>query len=295
MKKCKFKLLSLVFIPFILLGCGNSKSEDRSTKDKIQVEVSINPLKEFAEKIGGDKVSVSCFVPDNVEPHDYELKTRDFESLVDKDLFVYNGLGMEEWLEDVKKQMSSSNIKYVNASENVDIREEDGKQDPHVWLSIKESIKQCEEIKKSLQEIDPSNNDYYEQNYNNYKKELDDLYETYSKKFNDLTNKSFVTSHEAFGYLCREFGLKQQYLNDMFGEGEPTPKKYQELADYCKKNNINTIFSEGSESSKEAETLAKEINGQVKSINTLETKVEGKEYIQVMKENYDTIYDALKK
>lgn len=291
----KIKLLSLVAIPFILLGCGSSKSDDISGNEKIQVEVSINPLKEFAQKIGGDKVSVSCFVPDNVEPHEYELKTRDFESLSDKDLFIYNGFGIEEWLDDVKNQTSSSKIKYINASEEVDVREEDGKKDPHIWLSLKESIKQCEKIKNSLQEIDSKNKDYYEDNYNNYKKELDNLYDSYNEKFNTLKNKSFITSHEAFGYLCRDFGLKQQYLNDMFGEGEPTAKKYQELAEYCKENNIDTIFSEGSESSKEAETLAKEINGQVKSIFTLETKVDGKTYTEVMKENYDSIYESLSK
>lgn len=296
MKKSVLVLIPIMIISFVLFGCGGDNNTSKSSDgDKVQVEVSISPLVEFVEKIGKDKVEVSCLVPDNVEPHEYELKTRDFQNISEKKLFIYNGLGMESWLDKVKEQIpDDSKVKLIDTSKEVDIRKEDGKEDPHTWLSLVEASNQCISIRDALIEIDPDNKEYYETNYNEFKKSLDDLYNEYKPKFEALSNKSFITSHEAFGYLCRDYNLEQRYLNDMFGEGEPTPKKYEELAKYCKDNKINTIFSEGSDSTKEADTLAKEIDGKVQPINTLETKVDGKTYIEVMRYNYDSILASLK-
>ena len=67
----------------MLIGC-NAKTEtttQNANDDKLNIIVSIYPLKEFAEKIGGDKVEVTCLVPENMEPHDYEPKTKDFEDI----------------------------------------------------------------------------------------------------------------------------------------------------------------------------------------------------------------------
>ena len=294
MKKNIFKLMALLSVPFILLGCGKDDKSKENEDGKVQVSVSISPLKEFTEKIGGDKVNVQCLVPDNVEPHEFELKTRDFEELTDKQIFIYNGLGMEEWLDKVKEQLNNSDIKFVDSSEGVDVRTEDGKQDPHIWLGLKEAKVQCTNIKDALVEKDPENKEYYEANYKEFTEELDEVYNEFEPKLKGLDSKSFVTSHEAFGYLCRDFGLTQKYLNDMFGEGEPTAKDYEGLAKYCTENRVDTIFSEGTESSKEAETLANEINGKIEPLYTLETKVEGSSYAEVTRDNLQKIYDALK-
>ena len=71
--------------------------------------------------------------------------------------------------------------------------------------------------------------------------DFEELYNEYLPKFQSLEHKNFVTSHEAFGYLCRDFGLKQQALNDLFGEGELTAKKIEDLVKYCDNNDVNTI------------------------------------------------------
>ena len=54
------------------------------------------------------------------------------------------------------------------------------------------------------------------------------------------------------------------------------------------------IFSEGTESQKSSETLAKEIGGSIVPIYTLETKPADKTYLEAMKDNYEKIYNQLK-
>ena len=296
MKKFLLKASIILMLPIMLIGCGTQSDKNINNEEKkVNVTVSISPVKEFTELIGGDKVKVTSLIADNVEPHDVDLKPRDFEKLTKSELFIYNGLGMEDWLEQVKEQISEDKIKYVDTSENGNPIKTDGKTDPHQWLSLKEAINQCNNIKNALEEVDPENKTYYEENYEKVKTDFEELYNEYLPKFQSLEHKNFVTSHEAFGYLCRDFGLEQQALNDLFGEGELTAKKIEDLVKYCNDNGVTTIFSEEEDSQKEANTLAKEINGEVKPLYTLETKVEGKSYLEVMKINLEEIYDSMSK
>ena len=295
MKKFLLKASMILLLPIMLIGCGSQENKSNEENGKVEVTVSISPIKEFTELIGGDKIDVTSLVPDNAEPHDIDLKPRDFEKLTKSKVFIYNGLGMEDWLDEVKEQISEDKIKYVDTSENGNAIKTDGKIDPHQWLSLKEAINQCNNIKIALSEVDPNNKDYYEENYEKVKNDFEELYNEYLPKFQSLEHKNFVTSHEAFGYLCRDFGLKQQALNDLFGEGELTAKKIEDLVKYCDDNNVNTIFSEEEDSQKEAQTLANEINGAVKPLYTLETKVEGKSYLEVMKINLEEIYESMSK
>lgn len=296
MKKFLLKASIILMLPIMLVGCGTQSDKNINNEEKkVNVTVSISPVKEFTELIGGDKVKVTSLIADNVEPHDVDLKPRDFEKLTKSELFIYNGLGMEDWLEQVKEQISEDKIKYVDTSENGNPIKTDGKTDPHQWLSLKEAINQCNNIKNALEEVDPENKNYYEENYEKAKTDFEELYNKYLPKFQSLEHKNFVTSHEAFGYLCRDFGLEQQALNDLFGEGELTAKKIEDLVKYCNDNGVTTIFSEEEDSQKEANTLAKEINGEVKPLYTLETKVEGKSYLEVMKINLEEIYNSMSK
>lgn len=296
MKKFLLKASIILMLPIMLVGCGTRSDKNINNEEKkVNVTVSISPVKEFTELIGGDKVKVTSLIADNVEPHDVDLKPRDFEKLTKSELFIYNGLGMEDWLEQVKEQISEDKIKYVDTSENGNPIKTDGKTDPHQWLSLKEAINQCNNIKNALEEVDPENKTYYEENYEKVKTDFEELYNEYLPKFQSLEHKNFVTSHEAFGYLCRDFGLEQQALNDLFGEGELTAKKIEDLVKYCNDNGVTTIFSEEEDSQKEANTLAKEINGEVKPLYTLETKVEGKSYLEVMKINLEEIYNSMSK
>lgn len=292
MKKRLFKLFFVMIIPIILLGC-NSQKESNEDK-KVTIIASISPLKEFAEIIGGDKVNVSTLVPENADAHHIDFGMKDLEKLMASDVFIYNGLGMEEWLPTVMEQIDKDKVLVVNTSEGANARIVDGTEDPHMWLSLKEAQVQCENIKNALVKVDPDNRVYYENNYNTYKEELNKLYNEYTVKFNEKTNKDFITTHAAFGYLCRDFGLKETSLNNLFGEGEATAKRKGEIVNYCKENGINVVFSESSESEKDAETISKEINGSVQLLYSLETKVEGKTYLEAMKENLEKIYVSLK-
>lgn len=285
-----------VITSIMLIGCGTN-SDTKTTNDegnkKVNIMVSVYPLKEFADKIAGDKAEVSCMVPDNMEPHDYEPKTKDFEALIKSDAFIYNGLGLETWVDQVKSVIGDKELRIVDSSEGVEVRKEGEVIDPHSWLSLKEAEKQAENIKDTLVEIDEDNKAYYEENYDAFVGELESLYNEYKEKFDNLSTKDFVTGHAAFGYLCRDFGLQQKSVENLFAEGEPTPKQLEQLVTFCKENNIKTVFSESLASPKVSETLAKEVGAEVVSILTLESNEDDKSYVEAMRYNLEEIYKCL--
>ena len=133
-------LVAITSIMFIGCGVGSNNSQTTNKEDKkVNIMVSVYPLKEFADKIAGSKAEVSCMVPDNMEPHDYEPKTKDFEALVKSDAFIYNGLGLESWVDQVNNVIGNKDIRIVDSSEGVDVRKEGDVTDPHCWLSLKQA------------------------------------------------------------------------------------------------------------------------------------------------------------
>lgn len=300
MKKKLFKIIVPLCMMIFLSSCVNKKAPENNNdqaEKKIFVVSSFNAMTEFAMAIGGDKIDITTIVPSGIEAHDFEPKAKDMKNMSKADLFIYNGLEMEHWAQDILKSVDNKNLVVVEASKGADLiksskeeSKEHGQFDPHVWLSLKEAKIEANNIKEALVNIDSSNKEYYEENYKRFEKELDTLKDEYQNKIQPLKNKTFVTGHAAFAYLCRDFGLQQYSVEDVFAEGEPTPQKIKELVEIGKKVNLKTVFMEENASPKVSETLAREIGAKADTINTLES--EGN-YIETMRENLQKIYDSL--
>ncbi len=76
--------------------------------------------------------------------------------------------------------------------------------------------------------------------------------------------------------MCRDFGLKQNSVEDVFAGGEPTPQKLKELVELSKKNKIKVIFMEELASPRVSETLATEVGAKVQKIYTIESNEDNK-------------------
>ena len=200
-----------------------------------------------------------------------------------------NGLGMEPWVEKAVENSGNKDLSVIDLSEGVSLitiegddhdhdHEEEGHShdhgefDPHIWLSIDALITMAEHVKEELTVLVPEGAETFEANLEAFKAEAVTLKETYQEKFKVYEGKAFVTGHAAFGYMTREMGLQQKAIEGPFQEGEPTPKKLQDLIDYVKAENITTIFLEEAASPKVSETLARETGGETVTINALEAE-----------------------
>ncbi|CAB1249669.1 Uncharacterized periplasmic metal-binding protein TP_0034 [Ruminococcaceae bacterium BL-4] len=312
-KKIVALLLSLLIVPaFSACGSTSSSAAGSSTSSiadqanttenqKVKVSVTFDAMKEFTEAVGKDRVEVSTIIPDGTEPHDFEPKAQDLTELSSAQVFVYNGFGMESWADQAIKAANNKNLVAVEASkgatpiENTDADEikEHGQYDPHIWISLKGAETEAENIRDGLIKADPESADYFKQNCDDFVSQLESLYSEYNTKFQAVQNKSFVTGHAAFAYLCRDFGLEQNSVEDVFAEGEPSAQKLAGLVDYCKKNHVKTIFVEDMVSPAVSQTLADQVGAKVEQIYTIESNEDDKTYLDRMKSNLSEIYDSL--
>ena len=101
-------------------------------EDKIKVFASFYPYYEFTKNIAGDKADVQQFLPSGVEAHDWEPRAGEIQALQNADVFVYNGLGMESYVDNMIDSGDFDNVMFVVASKGVDtIKPEDEHGDAH--------------------------------------------------------------------------------------------------------------------------------------------------------------------
>ncbi len=288
-----------------------SVDKKNDSKDKkLEVYTSFYPLYDFAVKVGGDKVHITNLVPAGTEPHDWEPATTDILSLEKGDILIYNGVGMEHWIDQVTSSLENDSLILVEASQGLTLlegEEEEGESesseetasDPHVWLSIKNAKKEMETIKDAFVKADPDNAAYYEQNFNKYAADFDVLDSKFTNELSVLANKDIVVAHQAFAYLCADYGLNQIAIEGLAADSEPDAKRMAEIVDFAKSRNIKTIFFEELVSPKVAETIASEIGAKTDVLNPLEGLTQeqinaGEDYLSIMDKNLEALVNALK-
>ncbi len=290
----------LVVLAVCMTGCeAAGGGTGFQGKGKISIVTSIYPVYDFAKHIAGDKAEIVNLVPAGVEPHDFELSTGDMQLLEKADLFFYNGAGMESFVDKTLAALSNRNLVVVEAAVKVDKFEAHHRMDPHTWLSVENAILECQTIMEALIGLDQANAEYYEQNFEEYSRQLRALDEQYKKTISECSGDTIVVAHEAFGYLCDEYGLKQEAVEGLTADSEPDSARLKEIIDFCREHEIKVIFFEELVSPKVAQTIADEVGADTDVLNpveglTAEQEAEGLDYIGLMEQNLEALERALK-
>ena len=293
----KSAVILFLILGIFLSGCvENATTEEKG--DKIVVYTSVYPLYDFAKKIGADTVQVENMVPPGVEPHDWEPSAQDILRLEKANLFIYNGAGLEHWTEDVLLTLENKDLVVTVASEGIPILQADGRSDPHIWLNPQYAKKEAENIMKALCEVNPKQTTLYEENFLAISKDFDLLDETLREVFSSTKRKDVIVAHEAFGYLCEAYGLRQIGIEGLEPNAEPSPKKMREIIEFAKEHTVTTIFFEELASAKVAEIIASEIGAATAVLHPIEglseeQREKGDDYFSLMRENAAALKDAL--
>lgn len=293
------KIGALFLCAALLFGATACSATHKSTADgsgKIRVVVTFDALNEFVRAVGGDRVSISTIIPDGTEPHDFEPKPKDLAGIRGAAVFVYNGLGMENWASKAVQAAKNPQLVAVEASEGATAiggGTTDSQPDPHLWLSLKGAELEAGNIRDGLIRADPSGAQEYRANCDRFTAQLEALFQAYQAKFEKAPRRDFVTGHAAFGYLCRDFGLTQHSVEDVFADGEPSPRQLETLITYCRKNAVHTIFAEEMVSPAISQTLASSVGAKVVPIYTMESRESGKTYLARMQSNLEKIDASL--
>jgi zinc transport system substrate-binding protein len=170
--------------------------------------------------------------------------------------------------------------------------------DPHTWVSPKSALVMAENIKDSLVEVDSEHKDGYEQRFEALKEKLVKLDNDFSNELSQTPKKDIVVSHQAFGYLCRDYGLTQHAIMGLSPDAEPRAQDIVNLTKTVKEKEVKYIFFEELVSDKLAKTLANEAGVETLVLNPVEglTKEQasgGDNYFTLMEKNLQNLTKAL--
>ncbi len=298
-----FKLYAFLWTFIFLFLTGCTKNEVGQTDEsKLQVYTSFYCIYDFVNKIGGDKIQLYNIVPTGTEPHNWEPTAGDMRKLSNADLLFYNGAGMENFVDSVKQSVENDKIKYIELSEGIELikkNEESNIYDPHIWLNPINAEKEALKIKNALSEADSQNADFYNKNYEDFSKKAKELDKSFSDMVNNNENKTIVVAHEAYGYLCQAYGLKQLAIEGLSADSEPSPAKMAEVSEFIKNNKIKFIFFEELLAVKAADVISEETGAKLLVLNPFEGLSQedidnGEDYFSVMYKNLENIDKALK-
>ncbi len=293
------KLLIIILVISLFMTACQPKVEEVKN-DNIVIYTSFYPLSFLVDRIGADSVNLSTVIPQGVEAHGYEPSNNILKEFHNTDLFIYNGLGLEPWAEDLINANDNKNMEVLNASDYVDVIEGEKGADPHIWLSPKNMIIIGEKIKDKLIEVDETNREIYNSNFEELKGELEKLDGEYNSRLSIKKHSEILVSHKAFSYMSREYDFEQLSVAGISSEEEPSAKNIADLIDISKEKDIKYIFLETLTNSKAVEIISKEANLEVRELNPIEgltdEELNNKEdYISIMYKNLDALEEALVK
>lgn len=278
----KLFLLCAIICSLMLTSCGVVWD----TEDKLTVYSSFYAMNDFVKTIGGEDIVFHSVVPTGSEPHDFEPTAKDMAKLSDADLFVYSGLGIDDWAADVAKTLPDT-VRVVCASEGLS---QNGN-DPHVWLSPTYAQKQLEAIYKAFSTADSKNSQRYLERLMEYCSKIDEVEEEYTNA--NLEGKKLFVTHGAYGYLCKEFGMEQIALEGISGDSDPSPAQMAEIINQIKAENAKCIFYDPLEGDKMAAAVANEAGIEALPLYTFEGDAEHRGYVTIMKLNLEQLIKGL--
>ena len=170
--------------------------------------------------------------------------------------------------------------------------------DPHFWIDPVMYKKMASIVEQAFELKDPENAILYATNLKVLDAKLDALDHEYRVGLSHCAKKDIVTSHSAFAYLAKEYGLNQVSIAGLSPDAEPSPKQLVDIATFAKKNDVKYIFFESLVSPRLADTIANEIGAKTLVLNPLEgltpaDVATGKDYFSVMRENLGNLRIAL--
>ena len=287
-------LAIVIVIPLssiVVYGTDSNQQLVTSNNSQLQIISSFYPLHEFSQNIGQEKVDAVLLVPVGVEPHDWEPTIKDVQKMQTADLLIINGIGFEDWVENLDEAGYQGKI--IDTSNGILVREDDHDSgDPHIWLNPVYAKIQVQNIADAFSNSDPQNQRYYQSNAAEYIQQLDSLD---SKIRNELSNcnNDFVAFHDAFSYFADEYNLNQHtIISSTDPHGEVTAKTLEDIISKSRELNIKVIFNEETVDARTSEIIANEIGGRVLVLSPLEAVSEGT-YISKMTENLNNLKEAL--
>ncbi len=275
-------------------ACSSAPNVDDG---RFRVVAAFYPIAFVAEQVAGADATVTNVTPAGAEPHDLELTPGTLRTIRDADLVFYLGRGFQPALDDAVASLSTERA--IDLLEGVALQKDrEGTPDPHLWLDPAMMRTIADRVAGALGERVTAKQQAFRQRATDMIGKLERLNADFRQTLFGCERKELITSHDAFGYLARRYGLEQVAITGISPESEPSPRRLAEVAKIARDRGATTIFFETLVSPRVSQTIARQVGARTAVLNPIEgltrqQERSGADYFSLMRENLAALRTAL--
>lgn len=270
--------------------------------EKFKAVTTFTVIADMARNVAGDAATVESITKPGAEIHGYQPTPRDIIKAQDADLILWNGLNLELWFQQFFENLSG--IPSVTLSDgiapiSISGGEYDGKPNPHAWMSLSNALIYVDNIRDAFSLHDPENAAVYAANAERYKMQITQVIGPLRDQILALPeNRRWLASCEgAFGYLTRDFQMRELYLWPTNADQQGTPQQVRRVIDTIRAEQIPVIFCESTVNQAPARQVARETGARYGGILYVDSLTEADgpvpTYLDLLRVTTETIVGGL--
>jgi manganese/zinc/iron transport system substrate-binding protein len=284
---CWLRLVgSLLLLAVGLVGCRDAtplppgpwpvtNTRTHTGNGPVRVVVTVGMVADMVQAIGGSHVEVDVLCGPGVDPHLFKPTRDHVARLLSSDAVIFAGLHLEGKLHNLLLRLSNQHPVYavtrgLPAEQLLTADEAEaaapvtdlesiayGQVDPHVWMDVELWARATEGVAQFLSTYDPAHAQAYADNATAYRAELLALHVEGQGLLSELPSarRLLVTSHDAFRYFGRAYGLQVEGVQGLSTESEAGLQRINGLVDLLVERQLPAVFIESSISPKNMQAL----------------------------------------
>jgi zinc/manganese transport system substrate-binding protein len=277
--------------------------------EPLKVVASFTIIADFAKNVGGDRINLTTIVGPDGDAHVYEPSPADAVAMAGADVVLVNGLHFEGFLQRLvdasatkatiavlTKGVTPINFKPefadADAAEGADT-------DPHAFQSIANAKIYVKNIADAFCTADAAGCDSYKANATAYNAKLDAVEGDVKAAIQSIPEEKrvVITSHDAFGYFEKAYGLTFLAPEGVSTESEPSAADVAKLVSQVKQDKAAAVFIENITNARLIEQIASEtgikVGGTLYSDALSQPEGPASTYIDLMHNNVAQIKGAI--
>ena len=277
----------------------------------LPVVATFSILADFIAQVGGNRLALTSLVQAGADAHVYSPTPGDARALVASRLIFINGLGFEGWVNRLIRS-SATKATVVTATRSIvplkaeakggghaHAGHDHGENDPHAWQSVANAKIYVANIEAALVAADPASAETYRANARAYTARLDALDAELRASIARIPadRRKVITSHDAFQYFEKAYGISFISPRGVSTSAEPSPQAVGRIIRQIKAERIAAVFLENISDQRLIQRIAQEtgarVGGTLYSDALTPAGGPASDYITMMQHNMRQIVGAL--
>lgn len=237
----------------IVIGIIGCRLEDAEHDGTLNIVCTTSMIGDATRAIADDGMSVHTLMGPGVDPHLYKPSPDVVTRLEKADIIIHNGLHLEGKMGDLFNGLKDKKV-IIQMSDGITqthflpAQSDTAIYDPHIWFDVELWSKAIRHLGRKLAEVEHADRTAIEQSTRIYVDTLSKLHHWVQQQIASIPpeNRVMITSHDAFRYFGRAYGIEVQGLQGISTVAEFGLKDITAMVNEIVDRKIPAVFIESS-------------------------------------------------